>query len=329
MGSIRKRGEKYRAEVRRGSFYRSREFVSKTAARAWIVETEADWLGGERAGASRKTLRDALTLYAERKSSTKRGERWERIRLSKLAKDFGEKADLRLSAITAMDIEDWKQRRLRSVKESSVGREWNLLRSVFRTAIREWKWIRDNPMSDIARPRPGVPRKRRVRPGELEALYRAAQYQDGTYPSNHGQRVVLAFELAIETGMRAGEIRSLDSSRIDLSAGVATLLTTKNGDPREVPLSARARELVRLLASADPLLPMSAKVMDATFRKVRAKAGIKGLTFHDSRAEACTRFATVKKIDVLTLARIIGHRDLKSLNVYYREETASIAARLG
>ena len=51
------------------------------------------------------------------------------------------------------------------------------------------------------------------------------------------------------------------------------------------------------------------------------------LHFHDTRAEALTRLS--RKVDVLTLARISGHKDLRILsNVYYRESAAEIAERL-
>ncbi|MFP3656085.1 integrase, partial [Burkholderia sp. SIMBA_052] len=51
------------------------------------------------------------------------------------------------------------------------------------------------------------------------------------------------------------------------------------------------------------------------------------LHFHDSRAEALTRMS--RKVDVMTLARISGHADLRILQrTYYRESAADIAARL-
>ena len=66
---------------------------------------------------------------------------------------------------------------------------------------------------------------------------------------------------------------------------------------------------------------------DALFRKARARAGLSGFTFHDSRATALTRLS--RQVDVMTLARISGHRDLALLlRVYYRETPAQIAARL-
>jgi integrase len=66
---------------------------------------------------------------------------------------------------------------------------------------------------------------------------------------------------------------------------------------------------------------------DSAFRHARGKAGIVGLTFHDSRALALTRLS--KKLDVLQLARVVGHRDPRSLMIYYRESAADMAKLLG
>lgn len=57
-------------------------------------------------------------------------------------------------------------------------------------------------------------------------------------------------------------------------------------------------------------------------------AKITGLTFHDSRATACTHLA--RKMDVLTLSKISRHRDLNVLRRKYCRETAEqISTRLG
>jgi integrase len=63
-------------------------------------------------------------------------------------------------------------------------------------------------------------------------------------------------------------------------------------------------------------------VASQTFRR----ATINGCHFHDARSEAVTRLS--KKLDVLELARVIGHRDLKSLMLYYSSNPDDIADRL-
>jgi len=54
---------------------------------------------------------------------------------------------------------------------------------------------------------------------------------------------------------------------------------------------------------------------------------IEDLHIHDTRGEALTRLA--RRYDVLTLSRMSGIKDLRTLNErYYRERADQIAARL-
>lgn len=53
---------------------------------------------------------------------------------------------------------------------------------------------------------------------------------------------------------------------------------------------------------------------------------IEDLHFHDARHDAITRLA--RKLDVLQLARMVGHRDLKSLMTYYNETAEHLASLL-
>jgi integrase len=111
---------------------------------------------------------------------------------------------------------------------------------------------------------------------------------------------------------------------------VARLLRTKNGMPRDVPLSSDALRIIEQLRGArqnDHVFAItSTQVLDAIFRKAKARALIDDLHFHDSRHEAITRLA--KKLDVLALARAVGHRDLRQFMVYYNESAADLAKLL-
>jgi integrase len=108
---------------------------------------------------------------------------------------------------------------------------------------------------------------------------------------------------------------------------VAHLRETKNGTRRDVPLSKRALELLALLPAAEagrPIFAMSAASLDALFRKARERAGIDGATFHDTRHLAITRLAK-KFPNVLDLARMTGHKDLRKLQIYYNETAEAMA----
>ena len=90
-------------------------------------------------------------------------------------------------------------------------------------------------------------------------------------------------------------------------------------------MSPKAREILALLGPK--LFDLTPAQIDSAFRKAKGRLGTKGLRFHDSRAEACTRMAG--KLDILDLARVIGHRDLKSLQHYYRATASELADKLG
>jgi integrase len=141
--------------------------------------------------------------------------------------------------------------------------------------------------------------------------------------------VAVALLLAFETGMRAGELLGLTWAGVHLEERYVNLVETKNGDLREVPLSTRAVELLQLLRGVDRVrvFTVTAASRDALFRKARDACKIEGLHFHDSRANAITDLS--KKLEVLELARMIGHRDIKNLMIYYRKSSTEISNKLG
>ena len=195
----------------------------------------------------------------------------------------------------------------------------NLLRAVFTVARKEWRWIDHDPFDGFANPGQNKPRTRRIQAREVWALCKRLRQAGGK-----SAEVALMFRIALKTGMRAGEILSLTPADVDLTQRVAYLKDTKNGDDRAVPMARAAARLFEGWRGWS----VDAAARDALFRKARKAAGLSGFTFHDSRAEALTRLA--RRVDVLTLARISGHRDLKLLmQTYYRETAGQIAQRLG
>ncbi|NJC03846.1 hypothetical protein GGR63_003793 [Xanthomonas sp. 3272] len=81
---------------------------------------------------------------------------------------------------------------------------------------------------------------------------------------------------------------------------------------RQIPLSARAREIIGLLPRGGvTVFDVDPATRDALFRHAKTAAQIPDLHFHDSRAEAVWRLP--KKLGVMELARMIEDRDLKSL----------------
>jgi integrase len=102
--------------------------------------------------------------------------------------------------------------------------------------------------------------------------------------------------------------------------------------PRRVPLTHRGIALLDQLRidaqarGAASLWLIGAKSLDTLFRRVRDAVGIEGLHFHDSRATFATHMA--RRVDTLTLAKILGHGDIRNTAVYYRETEEAISRRL-
>lgn len=322
MASIARAGKRWRAQVFVDGARSSKVCDTKAQAAAWALEQESQ-LAGDRL--PDKTFADALERYARDVAPLHRGEAWEVRRLGAMGRHA--LAGKRLAMITGADIAAWRDDRLRAVQPASVLREMKLMRSVFESCRRDFGWLRENPMRDVTRPTAPPSRKRRVTANEIERLMLACGLGEHLAADTATQRVGLAFLLGLETAMRAGELLGLHAGDVDLAARVASLPKTKNGDSREVPLSTRAVEILQLLPVGDgPLLAISEQSRDALFRKMRKRAVLEDLHFHDSRAEAIWRLS--KRLDVLQLARVIGHRDLKSLMIYYNESASELAQRL-
>ena len=130
--------------------------------------------------------------------------------------------------------------------------------------------------------------------------------------------------LAIETGMRLSELCGMTWQHVyDHHIHIPL---TKNGDPRDVPLSTAAKALLSE-RGAGRVFRISAGTAGVYWRDACKQLGIKNLHFHDLRHEAATRMAS--RLTVLELAAVLGHRDLKSLQRYYNPTPQELSAKLG
>lgn len=319
MASIQKHKGGWRAQVRKGSERDSRTFRTKQEAAQWALQREAELSGAKLPD---KSLADAMAAYRADVMPSHRGARWEEVRLKKWeAEDW---TRVRLKDSNPDTFATWRNNRLQEVQPATVRREMALIRSVLEHVRQPpLRWIRENPMQGVKRPSEPASRKRRVSADEVTRIMVATGLEDGDKADTAMQRTGLAFLFALETAMRAGEILGLTWATV--SEKSAELPKTKNGDSRRVPLSRRAREILATLPRDRPTcFDLQAGTRDALWR--RAVAGIDNLHFHDSRAEAIARLS--KKLDVLELARVIGHRDIKSLMIYYETDADELADRL-
>lgn len=334
MASVTRSGKVWRAFVCRKdaagrTVRKSASFDSKAQAREWAEATEAAIRRVPEQVAAERTVADLLAEYRDRVSPGKRGERWERLRIGLMLRE--PIAAVKLRALDQSHVADWRDRRLAQVSAASVRREWNLLSAAFGVAVREWRWLAANPCQGVRRPPPPPARDRMFGCDEIDELLVALGWDDGLPPITVSQRVGHALLFSLETALRAGEICALEWA--DVSDTVAVVRGQMIGAgktaaaARRVPLSPYARALLAdLPRGTGSVFGLRTRQIDALFRKARDRAGITDLHWHDSRATAITRLA--RRLDILDLARMIGHANLGELRTYYRESAERIAERL-
>lgn len=325
MASITKRGDyQYQAEVRRkGHPVQRKTFETKKEAQAWAAVIESEMTRGvfvDRSEAEKTTLGEALSRYAREVTECKKSRRTELSCIRKwLAHPL---ADRSLASLRAVDFAQYRDSRLKFAAANTVRLELALVSNLFTVARKEWSIAVDNPISHIRKPSPGRPRDRRLVNDEEKRLMAGAL-------ASHAEALPFAITLAIETGMRAGEIVGLRWKQVDLATGVIRLSQTKNGECRIVPLSVQAAEAIR--AQPRPIGGgrltrfYDSNGLAAAFRIATRRAGLENLKFHDLRHEAASRLA--KKMPVQTLAKVFGWKTLQMAMRYYNpSETELVAA---
>lgn len=297
---------------------KSKVFDTKTEAKAWALAQEHEIR--EKGSSASITFEQLTKLWVERYPN-RISIKWEARRLKFLMdSDLGKTL---LTDLTKVTVADWRDKRLETVQEGTVLRDWNLLSSVCTDAVDEMGLMKVNPFFGVKRPEEPEPRDRIATPKELEYI----KYCASTNP--RWMRVYDCFLFAVQTGMSIGEVANLRWTQIN--ERVVSLPKFKKRPPRDVPLSSKAHEIVesRRGQPESKLLVFGFKVhqIDTAWRDMCKMAAVEDLNFHDSRHMAATWLS--KKIDALALAKMLGHRNLKMLlNVYYKADAACLVDKL-
>lgn len=340
MATILKTAHGWQAQVARRvdgkAVRKAKTFKTKREAQVWAREFEVGIASGTD---SSDTMRQVFDRYALERSKGKKGERWEVIRLNRFAADLVSGKPLGeyvIGDVTTADLVAWRDMHLnrisektgRPIKPATVSRELNLLKHVFVTATKEWELIRVNPMADVKSPKRAKRRKRRVYQDEVDKLTEALDLTTSPWVTEK-QITGAMFLFAIETAMRSGEIRDITNRHV--SGNVVHLPETKNDHSRDVPLTTRALEILEAVrngntdSNARPF-NIDAESRDSVFRAAVKRSKIENLHFHDTRHEAITRLA--KRLEILDLARVTGHKNLNELLTYYEASGDELAERL-
>lgn len=308
MAYIRKYRDKWRAEVQRHGIRATKLCDTKRDAQAWALAKEAEL--DRLKGSGGKTLGDAVDKYLQTVSTTKRKPEWEARRFAYFMEHFG--AQTYLVDITSEALGEWRDTRLKTVTGATVQREANLFKNLFTVAVDEWRWLERNPFRGVRMPEQAESRHQIWGWKQIKRVLRADRQ------GKMGE-VIHAFHISLHTGMRLAEILS---GTFDAKRQVFCLPRSKTSNrPVEVPVPRRAVKLLNNTFS------VGANEASTLFSRLVAQLQLGDLHFHDARATALTLLS--RRVDVMTLARISRHKDLRVLmNTYYRETAEDIARRL-
>ena len=327
MASIRYRKNKWQARViRKGYPPIARSFLTKLDAERWSrgIETEMD-KGAyvSISEAEQTTLGELITRYMLEVTPTLRGAKEDLIRLNAIRRRSI--AKLSLTALTPSKLAIYRDERLTQIKANTLIRELAYLSSIINHARREWGINIANPVSLVKKPASTQGRSRILNVEERARLINAIQPKN-----NRVTWIEPLILLALETGMRRGELLGLHIKNIDLNKQIALLELTKNGDSRYVPLSLAAVKIIQNipLSPDGRLFPVNAHCVSTVFNRARNRAKLEDFHFHDLRHTAITQMAD-KLPNLLELSSVTGHRSLKMLQRYYHPDPESLAKKLG
>lgn len=185
----------------------------------------------------------------------------------------------------------------------------------------EWEMVEEEALRRVRRVKLLEENNRRLRylsKEECEALINVS--------SNHLRPIII---MALNTGMRRGEILNLQWTNVDLKHGFILLDKTKNGDRREIPINETLRRTLKTLprrldvsylfynentvkddkTSEDTVQVKPYGDIGTAFTKACKKAGVNDFHFHDLRHTFASHLI-MAGVDITTVKELLGHKTL-------------------
>ena len=193
-------------------------------------------------------------------------------------------------------------------KNATINRYIAAISVVFSYACREYG-LQVNPIRKI----PSLPenneRTRFLSEAERTRLFSSCR-------ASHWDKLYLIVLLAITTGARKGELTKLKWNDIDFERRTAYVSTTKNGQPKVMPLTNEVVKELNRFKDQEPELIFNSEIKTDKpyeFRKLWLKAldkaEIDNFRFHDLR-HTCASYLAMNGCSLLEIADVLGHKQI-------------------
>jgi integrase len=226
--------------------------------------------------------------YEKLVSVHKRGRAVERYYIRMFVAAFRKK---NITEFTTEEVERFKTTRSQQVKPATVNREMAVLRHMFAKAV-EWKLLSANPLRGVRSLNVPIRLERILEADEEIRLLAACDRVRSRF-------LRPAVILALNTGMRRGELLSLEWEQIDLIHCRIRILNGKtNSSKRSIPMNSTISVLLCQLAlnkRSNLVFPSNRKVgkrfldLKKGFKRAVQLAGLPKIRFHDLRHTFATR----------------------------------------
>ena len=273
------------------------------------------------------------------------------FQLARLRSDFAEHLDQPLHEFHHLTIEKLRQRwKKAGVKPRSINRDIQRLQSVLSRAV-EWGVLDRHPLAGLKPLKADkTGRVRFLTADEEKALRKAladrehglreARIRFNTWRVARGRQPLPEREgeyldhlrplvlLALNTGLRRGELLGLRWGAVDLEAKMLTVVaeTAKSGHTRRVPLNAEAFEVLSTWQKrqgkpgSDALVfpgPSGERMtrIDTAWGSLMKAAGLKNFRLHDCRHHFASKLVQAG-VDLYTVKDLLGHSEIAMTERY-------------
>jgi integrase len=340
MAAIQKRGNVFRVRIiRKGYQSQSKTFSTRIEAVKWArkIETEIDQgvIKPSKTLANRMldkqlSFGEVAEHYIKNHSIHKRNCKTETGTIRALIRNWGQAHVQSIDKAKVFALRDDLLSRGRS--GDTVNHYYNAISKIYQMLQTEWSITVDNPIKGIKRLPANPSRTKRInREAESALLFACKQ--------STSKLLKPIIQFALETGMRRGEFMGLKWIDIDLPSRRAFLNVTKNGEPRQVPLTLKAVQILNEVKNEHPeqVFPISMDALRRYFEKAVKTAKdnwtssganpFDGWRLHDVRHEALSRLSDTG-LNVIELSHISGHKTLSMLSRYVHPSHEAIFAKL-